>query len=294
MKKIILSLLLLIVCGIGLLSVNNTVSALSPYTYVNISENYYNEPNYTPSPYTFIYFDLTSFNDDTEPITIFNTKYYNDNNYSFGLKYEGVNIDNIGESVLYFNYYDEDYGVREEIIVDGSFSKLPRDYLYLMVIETNYTYQYTTPIWLYVIDYDMTDTNINNLVDNLYIVAHYKFYISEQMGELYNYEDQFYLIDRRVSNQIYAYGSFTPTPQWALGQVKRNYKEGYISSMLNNGFNYGSMHEEFKPNWLFTIIDFVDSILSINLLPNVTIGTLLLIPLCLGLIALILVFWRKD
>lgn len=82
-----------------------------------------------------------------------------------------------------------------------------------------------------------------------------------------------------------------------------------INDLLNQSYTYGFRNGRtegynqgledagaFADNlWFFTpIISGISSLLAIQIFPNVSIGTFLLIPLALGIIALILVFWRKD
>lgn len=64
------------------------------------------------------------------------------------------------------------------------------------------------------------------------------------------------------------------------------YDEGY-SVGLNEGSNITT-------NWIATISKAVGSVLALEILPNFPLGLIVAIPLVLGLIGLILYFWRKE
>lgn len=59
------------------------------------------------------------------------------------------------------------------------------------------------------------------------------------------------------------------------------YDTGYETALNNGGFLVG-------------VFNSIDAFLSINILPGITIGLFFAVPLVLGLIELIAVFWRKD
>lgn len=126
-----------------------------------------------------------------------------------------------------------------------------------------------------------------------------RFYVSDLMLFQYNTANltSFDNVSRDVS--LWRANPLGFLQQWSFNindLINQSYDKGYNVGHTN-GYNQGLDDAgAFAENlWFFTpIISGVSSLLAIQIYPNVSIGTFLLIPLALGIIALILVFWRKD
>lgn len=76
----------------------------------------------------------------------------------------------------------------------------------------------------------------------------------------------------------------------AIGiMLERYYNAGY-----QNGYEIGYTTALNNGGFLVGVFNSIDAFLSINILPGISIGLFFAVPLVLGLIELIAVFWRKD
>lgn len=126
-----------------------------------------------------------------------------------------------------------------------------------------------------------------------------RFYVSDLMLFQYNSANltSFDNVSRDVN--LWRSNPLGFLQQWSFNindVINQSYTDGYNTGHTdgyNQGLTDGGAFDESL--WFFTpVINGISSVLSIQIFPNITIGTFLLIPLALGIIGLILVFWRKD
>lgn len=88
-----------------------------------------------------------------------------------------------------------------------------------------------------------------------------------------------------LKNQFANNGVLIPDAS-ALGQLTQGF--------YNNGYNAGFIAANNQGAFLKSIFSTLDSFLSISLLPGLSIGLFVAVPLVFGMVELILKFWRKD
>lgn len=83
-----------------------------------------------------------------------------------------------------------------------------------------------------------------------------------------------------------------------VDMVNSAYNSGYNSGKefgYSEGYNVGLQEgENATTNWIATISKGVGNVLSLEIAPNLPLGLLVAIPLVMGMIGLIFMFWRKD
>lgn len=80
--------------------------------------------------------------------------------------------------------------------------------------------------------------------------------------------------------------------------MEESYNNGFYSGKelgYKQGYNEGlSVGENATTNWIATISKGIGNVLSMEIAPNLPLGLLVAIPLVMGMIGLIFMFWRKD
>ena len=83
-----------------------------------------------------------------------------------------------------------------------------------------------------------------------------------------------------------------------VDMVNSAYNSGYDSGKdygYQEGYNVGLQEgENATTNWIATISKGIGNVLSLEIAPNLPLGLLVAIPLVMGMIGLIFMFWRKD
>lgn len=83
-----------------------------------------------------------------------------------------------------------------------------------------------------------------------------------------------------------------------VDMVNSAYNSGYNSGKeygYQEGYNVGLQEgENATTNWIATISKGIGNVLSMEIAPNLPLGLLVAIPLVMGMIGLIFMFWRKD
>lgn len=82
------------------------------------------------------------------------------------------------------------------------------------------------------------------------------------------------------------------------GLMEQSYNNGFNSGKelgYKEGYNVGLQEgENATTNWIATISKGIGNVLSLEIAPNLPLGLLVAIPLVMGMIGLIFMFWRKD
>lgn len=82
------------------------------------------------------------------------------------------------------------------------------------------------------------------------------------------------------------------------GLMEQSYNNGFNSGKelgYQQGYNVGLQEgENATTNWIATISKGIGNVLSLEIAPNLPLGLLVAIPLVMGMIGLIFMFWRKD
>lgn len=82
------------------------------------------------------------------------------------------------------------------------------------------------------------------------------------------------------------------------GLIEQSYNNGFNSGKelgYQQGYNVGLQEgENATTNWIATISKGIGNVLSMEIAPNLPLGLLIAIPLVMGMIGLIFMFWRKD
>lgn len=157
-------------------------------------------------------------------------------------------------------------------------------YNYVWAFQFYYSNK-TLTINIYNLEYSQIDERSNFQFVDSYI---YNFFVDDNIIiniDYTNYLDMNKVPQNDITTEFYR--TYMNNPLY-LSAVNY-YNNGYDA-----GFNEGVNTNLATPNWWTSLFNGIDSFLSIELLPNLTLGILVAIPLVFGLLRLILFFWRSG
>lgn len=137
--------------------------------------------------------------------------------------------------------------------------------------------------------------NYNNFIDQIYT---YNTYSYQYNGSITNPQINF-------SQYNYLFNDYMETDELNVYDVLEDLTERINYFYVNSPY-YGKLIEVYRDgvsvgqatpitrDWISTIFDKITTFLNIQILPNLTFGTLLAIPLVLCLVKLVLFIWRNE
>lgn len=267
-----------IVYDIGLMNSNNT-----NFDIVNDeSYFYYGLPLYSDSPdyeYSLIYrlspYGLYSSYDDVTT-DIFGLHYtlligarFKDSNDNFQVITVGDSLVYL-DNVLYIPWYTLGYGGGNEFSIDMTYNTSTLEFITnIKMREYSFTDDIDTTIYF--------DTIVINLFDFIPTFG-YPFQLLNEM--------EFHLRSFEIFTNVYPYSMYLFNIFVDFGPSTLDYKEmGYIEGYddgYNNGFDDGFISKGLD-NWLVSLFGSLGALLNIQLLPNLTIGSIIMIFLAIPL-----------
>ena len=144
-----------------------------------------------------------------------------------------------------------------------------------------------------IISLAQTSNNYNNFIDTINIADTY--YDPYQIGQCYIYCGKYnYLFNDYLDERDQR---INETLQALTSRINYFYDNSPYMGKLVQVYRYGVSMGQASPitrDWIATIFDKVTAFLNVQILPNLTFGTLLAIPLVLGVLRLVLFIWRRN